>query len=205
MKSITNIITLIAAIVLTYIITTKVHRCNQPEIQIETKIDTFVKIDTIIKVIDNVIIKDPIIKTITKIVKVPYADTTRKDSVIVQIPENKYIDTIEIDGAKLTYDHDVSGWLLNSKYSISYPRITNTIEKTIEKTIIKEVQKKRMFDVFGIYSHTRDQEPINSVGLDVVFNKWKIGYRYGNKNSLGPIYGLQKTHTFEIGFRIFEL
>jgi len=172
---------------------------------VDTKIERVVVRDTVERIIEKVIIKEPIVQNVTKTIQLPIkVDTLNNEipgeMVDVEIPLHIYEDTLEVDGATLSYSHDIYGFLENSNYAITYPR--ETITKTVTNTVTEQVFKTRVFDLFMCTSI--ETQGSFKGGVDAVFPKWKVGYRYGNDPILGAMGGRTDVHTIEFGYKIFS-
>lgn len=167
---------------------------------------TEIKVDTILKIIEKTIIKEPVNTHTTKTVMIPYnpSKTTQSDStgnesedlIPIEFPINEYVDTLDIDGATLIYDHLITGILERSMYQIKYPQETVTIQDSIFTTITKT--KNRIYDFFLIGGYQVKPYPEYEIGADLVTKKFKIGIRTG----YDPTFN-QQTFKVESGIRLF--
>lgn len=175
--------------------------------KVETVTKTEVRVDTVERIIEKVIIKQPIVTHTTKEVKVPYipppdqqnvvrSDETKPDSIKIQLPINRYQDTLDVDGATLAYDHTIAGYLEGSKYRIRYPKETITVTDSIFTT--KTQIKNRVFDFFLVGGYQFKPYPEYEVGIDLVTKKWKIGAKTG----YDPMFQ-EQTIKVEAGIRLF--
>lgn len=185
------------------------------KITVETKSNIIKEVDTVFVMIEKVTIKEPTVTYITKEVLVPYfppsdsigvvrSDNT-PDSVKIILPINQYIDTLDVDGATLAYDHTVAGYLESSKYRISYPKETITITDSVFTTITKT--KNRIFDFFLVGGYQVTPYPEYEIGIDFLTKNWKIGIRGGFDPTLNPIVtavkDVEPTIKIESGIRLF--
>ena len=169
-------------------------------------VKTETKIDTVYKVIERVIIKEPIVTKETHTISVPVSDVkelpqpiteavSKNDTFKIDLPVNEYRDTLEVDGATLSYKHLIAGYLQSSDYAISYPK--ETITETITKTKIR----KRIIDVYAIGGYTFGDNAVYG-GVDVALSRFKIGYRVKSTDFGGVT---QVGNSVEIGYKLFGL
>lgn len=135
-------------------------------------------------------VRDTAIKTIIKeaVPDTQYVEVPRlfhRDDPDIKIEVNTYRDTLDVDGAKLRYEHHVLGTLLDSKYSISYPKTTITDKAS-------RYRKSAMF-LFLTNEVGKGQLPQIEIGLAYYRENIMAGYSYDL--SLG-------SHNFTIGYRI---
>ena len=165
-----------------------------------------IRVDTVTKYIESVPIPDPVetIKYKTVLVEVesdPIRDTTeiiryieKPKEILAKIPVRLYEDTIDIQGARLHYRHEIAGTLEDSKYSLEYYQETTTKETTT--TITKS--KDRTISLYGVGGYNITN-PMYNIGGDIVMKRYKIGYRYGINQDLN------RSHTVEVGIKLFQL
>lgn len=146
-----------------------------------TKIE--VRVDTVEKVIEKIVVNQPIFTNTTREVTVPYIpppdqenavrSEINADSIKIKLPINRYQDTLDVDGATLAYDHTVAGYLEGSKYRIRFPKETITVTDSIFMT--KTQIKNRVFDFFLVAGYELRPTPEYEIGVDFVTKKWKVG------------------------------
>ena len=163
-----------------------------------------VRIDTVLKVVESVPIPEPIetirYKTVTVEVKsvpdtiVRYIKQPIKLS--AKIPIRLYRDSIDLEDFRLFYEHEIAGTLEDSKYKFEYfeKTITKEIERTIETTKIK----KNYFSLYAVGGYDLNQNNVR-VGGDLIFNKYKVGYRFGVDKDLNHFHGV------EVGIKLLSL
>ena len=168
-------------------------RCESPGATPEKIIKTVttVRVDTITKYIERIVVPKPVRTVEVKYVRIPaqsISDTTyidRVDSVYVALPINVYKDSIILDSFQLTYEHRIAGLLEGSKYKIDYLQTTKVIEKT--------KLKRRKFSLFAVGGLSVTPQVDYLAGIDLVAQKYKFGYRFGIRDG----------HSIDFGVRLF--
>jgi hypothetical protein len=108
-----------------------------------------------------------------------------------KIPIRIYSDSINLDeNVKLHYSHEVAGTLEDSNYKLDYINQTKIKETTITKT----KEKPKLIEVFGVGGYNLTNTTFQ-VGGDLSIKRLRLGYRHGSDRS----------HTIELGFKLFEL
>lgn len=186
---------------------------TRTKVDSNTKIE--VRVDTVERIIEKIIVNQPIVTNMTKEVTVPYIPTIEQrnvvrshettDSIKIQLPINRYQDTLDVDGATLSYDHTIAGYLEGSKYRITFPKETITVTDSIFTT--KTQIKNRIFDFFLVGGYQVKPYPEYEIGIDFVTKNWKVGVRSGYDPTLNPsgtpINKVQPMIKVEAGIRLF--
>ena len=179
-------------------------------IETNTVTNTVVRIDTVERIIETIIIKEPIITNLTREIKIPYIvphdtlnEITGQDSIVYELPINIYQDTLSIDGAELSYRHEIAGYLQGSSFGIRYPKQTITITDSI---FVNTTQvKNRIFDVFLVGGYQFKPNRSYTIGGDFVTKKWKVGLNVGYQEYISQSNNieLEPTMSATVGIRLF--
>lgn len=163
--------------------------------EVHTEIDTVVvekeiPIEIMIPVghKECIVVTDTAVKELVRNIY-PAADVIEKKRLFKEpdlvVPVNTYSDTIEVDGASLSYRHHVYGTLLDSKYSIKYPEQTITKESVVER---KHSTYLTLGTEFGAFN-----TPQIEIGLAYQRQRFIFSYTYDFT---------LKSHNIGVGYRL---
>lgn len=166
--------------------------------KIETEIQVVQTRDTIIERVPFTVqapIPEPRIIHSREVDSIYITDTLRVRE--ADIPRRRvYQDSIDQDGARIHYRHQVTGFLNESVYTLDLPQ--RTITDSITRTITERYDPRLQFSVStGYLWPTPVTQPGIETGLMVQYKDWGAYYRYDPINkmhSTGALYRFMKVY-----------